>query len=222
MDGGGCVRTTLSHDARPLEVNCGLGNMMALLGRKFPVFPSSILQHGCITLLCKLHIWNSTQRQHFYLRKLSFQYTPSLHIWWSVSDSLGHTLLNTEHSDQKIQRIQLTMIEYNCTTIPWLRLFYTLLPVLVTAFELPLATWRQTTGPCVVSGIVWWSTVPDWGVSAGRHTWCLAVCESERLPWRSCTEQSSFSNRCHTYVSTAKGVKKMTETQDTWCVFFFP
>lgn len=67
----------------------------------------------------------------------------------------------------------------------------------------PVATWRQTTGLCVVSGSVWWSRVLDCRVSAGRHTNCPAACASCRLVGCSCTTPSSSSSRCHTSGSTA-------------------
>lgn len=80
---------------------------------------------------------------------------------------------------------------------------------------LPVATWRQTTGLCVVSGSVWGSRVLDCRVSAGRHTNCPAVCASCRLVGCSCTAPSSSSSRCHTSESTAKstfGLKTLHAT----------
>lgn len=128
VDWWGCVGRTLSQDAGPLKIDCWLGNMVALLGCKLPVFSCSVLSRdfGKINTSCRIELKNKQWQTYItkdwkrwvvmchnaqskcfnsYLTKHSTsQYTPSLHTWSSAPDSRDHMLLNTEHWKQKINR----------------------------------------------------------------------------------------------------------------------
>lgn len=56
VDRWGSASGALSQDAGPLELYCGLGDMVALLGSKFPVFSCSVLYYGNQKYSCSLQI----------------------------------------------------------------------------------------------------------------------------------------------------------------------